>query len=149
MLAYSAILEGKFHLNTSSFSITLDLLSVSEASESESVVESLLETFDYEEGDFLFLFCPERVFLLLVLSISSESELEDAFCLLFLGFLFCLSTFLFGVGFAIFASPTTFSAGSSGYFSPPCLIIEFTTRRASLVCDDFLVQDHYLNYFVT
>ena len=86
--AYSAILEWRFHLNSSSFSITLNLLSAAEASKSESVVELLLETFDDKEGDFLFLFHLERLFLLLYFSISSESELENVLCLLFLDFLF-------------------------------------------------------------
>ena len=104
-------------MNCSPFSITLNLLSVADASESESVVKSLVEIFDDEEDDFLFLFRPERFFLLLFLSVFSESELEDVLCLLFLDFLFCLSTFLFEESFATFALPTTFSAGSSG--EPP------------------------------
>ena len=45
-------------MNFSPFSITLNLLSVAEASESESAVESLLETFDDEESDFLFYLYP-------------------------------------------------------------------------------------------
>ena len=131
LLAYSAILNGRFHLNSSPFSITLNLLSV--ASQSESVVVSPLQTFDDEERDFLFLFCPENFFLLLFFSISSESELEDELCLLFFDFQFCLSTFLFGEVFATFALPTTFSAGSSGEFLAlplsfhPVLLSEFTT----------------------
>ena len=52
-------------MNFSPFSITLNLLIVAEASDLECVVESLLETFDDEEGDFLFLFRPESFFLLL------------------------------------------------------------------------------------
>ena len=100
-------------MNSSSFSITLNLLSVAEASESESVVESLLETFDYEEGEFLFFYRPEPFFLFLFLSISSKSELEDVLCLLFLDIIFCLSTFFIGGGFATFALPTIFSAGFS------------------------------------
>ena len=91
-------------MNSSPFSITLNLLSVAEAP----------ETFDDEEGDFLFIFRPERFFLLIFLSISSEYELEDALCLLYLDFPFCLDTSLYGEGFATFALPTTFSAGSSG-----------------------------------
>ena len=90
-------------MNSSPFSITLNLLSVAEAP----------ETFDDEEGDFLFIFRPERFFLLIFLSISSEYELEDVLCLLFLDFPFCLNTFLYGEGFAAFALPTTFSAGFS------------------------------------
>ena len=75
-------------MNFSPFSITLNLLSVAEASESESVVESVLETFDDEESDFLFLFYPERFFNFLFLSISSEYENEDVLCLFFLDFFF-------------------------------------------------------------
>ena len=101
-------------MNSSSFSITLNLLSVAEASESESVVESLLETFDDEEGDFLFFYRPEPFFLFLFLSISSKSELENVLCLLFLDIIFCLSIFFIGGGFATFALTTIFSAGSSG-----------------------------------
>ena len=55
------------------------------------------------------------------------------YCLLFLDFFFCLSTFLFGEGFASFALPSIFSASSSGE-SPtltlsfrPVLLSEFTT----------------------
>ena len=99
-------------MNSSPFSINLNLLLVAvcdSASDFKSVVESLIETVDDEEGDFLFLF-----FLLLFLSISSNSELEDILSLLFLDLFFCLSTFLFGEGFAYFALPTTYSAGSSG-----------------------------------
>ena len=117
----------RFHLTSSPFSITLNLLSVADTSESESVVKSLVETFDDEEDGFLFLFHPERFFLLLFLSTSSESELEDVLCLLFLDFLFCLSTFLFGEGFATFALPTIFSAGSSG--ESPALPIWFPYRE--------------------
>ena len=101
-------------MNSSPFSITLNLLLVAvcdSASDSKSVVESLLETVDDEEGDFLFL------------SISSDSELEDILSLLFLDFFFCLSTFLLGEGFVYFALPTTFSAGSSQL----ALLPEFTT----------------------
>ena len=104
-------------MNSSPFSINLNLLLVAvcdSASDSKSVVESLLETVDDEEGDFLFLFRIERFVLLLFLSISSNSELEDILSLLFLDLFFCLSTFLFGEGFAYFALPTTYSAGSSG-----------------------------------
>ena len=75
-------------MNFSPFSITLNLLSVAEASESESVVESVLETFDDEESDFLFLFYPERFFNFLFLSISSEYENEDVLCLFSLTFSF-------------------------------------------------------------
>ena len=63
------------------------------------------------------------------LSISSENELENVLCLLFLDFLFYLSTCLLGEGFAAFTLPTTFAAGSSGEspalttFFPPCFII--------------------------
>ena len=126
------ILEGRFRLNPFPFSITLNLLSVVETSESESVVEPLLETIEHEESDFLFLFHPEHFFFLF-LSISSESELDDVLCLLFLDFLFCLSTFLFGEGFATFALATTFSAGSSGESQAlplslrPVSLSEFTT----------------------
>ena len=51
-------------------------------------MELLLQTFDDKEGDFLFLFHPERLFLLLFFPISSESELENVLCHLFLDFLF-------------------------------------------------------------
>ena len=91
-------------MNSSPVSITLNLLSVAEGP----------ETFNDEEGDFLFIFRPERFFLLIFLSISSEYELEDVLCLLFPDFPFCLNTFLYGEGFAAFALPTTFSAGFSG-----------------------------------
>ena len=107
---------GEIPFEFSPFSITLDLLSAAEASECKSVVKSLLETSDDEESDFLFLFLPELFFLLLFLSISWETELENVLCLLFLDFFFCLSIFLFGEGFATFALPTTFLAGSSGEF---------------------------------
>ena len=66
-------------MNSSPFSITLNLLLVAvcySASYSKSVVESLLETVDDKESDFLFLFRTERFFLLLFLSFSSDSELE-------------------------------------------------------------------------
>ena len=106
-------MEGRFHLNSSPFSITLNLLSVAEGSDTEFALESLLETFHNEEGEFLFLFHLERFFFLLFLSISSESELEDVLCLLFFDF-FCLSTFLFGEGFSSFALRITFSGGSLG-----------------------------------
>ena len=79
-------MEGRFHLNSSPFSITLNFLSVAEASDTEFAVESLLETFHNEEGEFLFLFHLERFFFLLFLSISSKSELEDVLCLLFFDF---------------------------------------------------------------
>ena len=45
-LTYSTMLEGRLHLNSSPFSITLNLLLAAEASDSESVVESLFETYD-------------------------------------------------------------------------------------------------------
>ena len=99
------------------------------ASDSEFVVESLLERFDDEEGDFLFFFRPKRFFLLLFLLISSTSELEDVLSLLFLEFFLCLSTFLFGEGFAYIAVPTTFSGGSSG--ESPALPLSF--RPVSLL----------------
>ena len=108
-----------YHCHTeedvSSLSITFNLLLVAiydSASDSKSVGESLVET-DDEEGRFLFLARTDRFFLLLFLSVSSDSELEDILSLLFLNFFCCLSTFLFG-GFSFFALPTTFSAGSSG-----------------------------------
>ena len=120
-------------MNSSLFSITLNLLLVAvcdSASDSKSVVESLLETVDDEEGDSLFLFYTERFFLLLFLSISSYCELEDILSLLFLDFFFCLSTFLLGEGFAYFALPTTFSAGSSQL----ALLPEFTTGEIKFGC---------------
>ena len=93
------------------------------------------ETFDDEEGDFVFLFRPEHFFFLFFISVSSYSEPEDVLSLLFLDFFFCLSAFLFGEGFVYFASPTTFLGGSSG--EPPALplsfrpvsLSEFTTGR--------------------
>ena len=97
-------------------SITFNLLLVAiydSASDSKSVVESLVET-DDEEGRFLFLVHTDCFFLLLFLSVFSDSELEDILSLLFLNFFCCLSTFLFGESFSFFALPTTFSAGSSG-----------------------------------
>ena len=78
-------------MNSPPFSITLNLLIVGEASDSESVVESLLETFDDEEGDFRFLFRSERFFFLLFFSISLDLEIEDVLSLLFLHVFFCLS----------------------------------------------------------
>ena len=82
-------MTGRFHLNFSLLCITLNLLLVAEASdlEYESVVESLLQTFN-KEDIFLFLFCLERFFFLLFLSISSDFELEDVLCLLSLTFSF-------------------------------------------------------------
>ena len=57
-LPYSATLEGRFHLNSSPFSITLKLLLVAEASDSkyQSVVESLLETLKHFSSFFSFQF---------------------------------------------------------------------------------------------
>ena len=144
---------GRFHLNSSPFSITLNLISVAEASDSESVVESLLETSHDEEGDFLFLFRLKRFSLLLFLSISSESELEDVPCLLFRDLLFCLSTFLFREGFGTFALDTSFSAGSSGE-SPalplsfrPVSLSEFTTRGIKLCLRRFCCSESLLESF--
>ena len=87
-------------------------------------MESLLETFDDEEGDFLFLFRLERFS-----SFSFFQSLHNLSLMMYSVF-FSLSIFLFGEGFATFALPTTFSAGSSGEsvalpysFRSVCLII--------------------------
>ena len=115
-------------------SITFNLLLVAiydSASDSKSVGESLVET-DDEEGRFLFLVRTDRFFLLLFLSVSSDSELEDILSLLFLNFFCCLSTFLFGESFSFFALPTTFSAGSSGE-SPPLPLFFHPAHYLSLL----------------
>ena len=93
-------------------------------------MESLFETFDDQECDFFSPFSPWTFF---------PSSLPFNFfriwdwgCTLFSfpWLSFFLSTFLFGEGFATFALPTTFSAGSSGEslalpysFRSVCLII--------------------------
>lgn len=76
-------------------------------------MESLLGTFDDEQGGFIYFFHPEPFFFLLFLSFSSESELEDVLSLLFLDVFFCLNAFLFREGFPYCALPTPFSAGLS------------------------------------
>ena len=92
-------------------------------------MELLLETFDYEEGDFLFLSRLERFS-----SFSSFQPLHNLSLMMYSVF-FSLSTFLFGEGFATFALPTTFSAGSSGeslalpYSFRSVLLSEFFTGR--------------------
>ena len=62
-------------MNSSPFSITLNLLLAAEASDSESVVKSLFETYE-KKSDFFF-YCPEHIFFLFFLPVSSDSEFED------------------------------------------------------------------------
>lgn len=120
-LAYSVIAEGRCHLNS------YILLAVGAPdSEYETLMESLFETFN-EEGNFYFLFCPERFLVLFSFQfpqIRSFRMYSVSFPWPFLLF----EHFFFRKDFLYFPLATTFSADSSGE-SPafttlfqPCLI---------------------------
>lgn len=108
-LVYFAIIKGRFHLNYSPFHITLNFsLLVSWTSDSEEEPDVWL--FDEsDEKDDLFLSTLKFSFFHFLLSISSDSELEEELHFNFLRFFFLLvSLFLCRKNFASFAFTVSF-----------------------------------------